>query len=303
MPTSDIEEQRRSRDFRESHGSSSSSRRPKRKHYEGQEKRKSPGRNYERRRQEREHICVMGVAGAWGLSPKAPLEDSDNEEEEDPLEKFDVKNNGSVEGVNSKEISNGKYKKSDKKKKRKHKKKRSCLFFIVFYFYIPLLFKKRRKKSSSEESEHDSESDDGVSEWLEKRKDETSGDIVVGPTPLVSLQHGNNDERMDFGAALLPGEGAAMANYVKAGKRIPRRGEIGLTSDEITSFEDQGYVMSGSRHRRMEAVRIRKENQIYSADEKRALAMFNYEERAKRETKILSDFRELVHKKINKQKS
>ncbi|XP_046845555.1 pre-mRNA-splicing factor CWC22 homolog [Xenia sp. Carnegie-2017] len=48
MPTSDIEEQRRSRDFRESHGSSSSSRRPKRKHYEGQEKRKSPGRNYER---------------------------------------------------------------------------------------------------------------------------------------------------------------------------------------------------------------------------------------------------------------
>jgi hypothetical protein len=34
------------------------------------------------------------------------------------------------------------------------------------------------------------------------------------------------------------------------------------------------WVMSGSRHRRMEAVRLRKENQIYSADEKRALAMF-----------------------------
>jgi hypothetical protein len=34
--------------------------------------------------------------------------------------------------------------------------------------------------------------------------------------------------------------------------------------------------MSGSRHRRMEAVRLRKENQIYSADEKRALAMFRY---------------------------
>ena len=46
--------------------------------------------------------------------------------------------------------------------------------------------------------------------------------------------------------------------------------------------------MSGSRHRRMEAVRLRKENQIYSADEKRALAMFNYEERSKREKKILS---------------
>lgn len=46
---------------------------------------------------------------------------------------------------------------------------------------------------------------------------------------------------------MLPGEGAAMAEYVKAGKRIPRRGEIGLTSDEIASFEKSGYVMSGSR--------------------------------------------------------
>lgn len=50
-----------------------------------------------------------------------------------------------------------------------------------------------------------------------------------------------------YGHALLPGEGAAMAEYVKAGKRIPRRGEIGLTSDEIASFEKSGYVMSGSR--------------------------------------------------------
>jgi len=51
-----------------------------------------------------------------------------------------------------------------------------------------------------------------------------------------------------FGHALLPGEGAAMSEYVKAGKRIPRRGEIGLTSDEIANFEKSGYVMSGSRY-------------------------------------------------------
>ena len=51
-----------------------------------------------------------------------------------------------------------------------------------------------------------------------------------------------------FGRALLPGEGAAMAAYIAEGKRIPRRGEIGLTSDEIEAFETQGYVMSGSRY-------------------------------------------------------
>lgn len=38
-----------------------------------------------------------------------------------------------------------------------------------------------------------------------------------------------------------------MAAYVADGKRIPRRGEIGLTCDEIDSFENVGYVMSGSR--------------------------------------------------------
>lgn len=52
-----------------------------------------------------------------------------------------------------------------------------------------------------------------------------------------------------FGHALLPGEGAAMAEFVKAGKRIPRRGEIGLTSDEIAEFEKSGFVMSGSRYK------------------------------------------------------
>ena len=50
-----------------------------------------------------------------------------------------------------------------------------------------------------------------------------------------------------YGKALLPGEGAAMAAYIAEGKRIPRRGEIGLTPDEIVHYEGSGYVMSGSR--------------------------------------------------------
>ncbi|KAF8636331.1 hypothetical protein AX17_003622 [Amanita inopinata Kibby_2008] len=65
-----------------------------------------------------------------------------------------------------------------------------------------------------------------------------------------------NDERA-YGGALLRGEGSAMAAFLKEGgteARIPRRGEIGLASDEIAKFEDVGYVMSGSRHRRMNAL-------------------------------------------------
>lgn len=64
-----------------------------------------------------------------------------------------------------------------------------------------------------------------------------------------------------YGGALLPGEGQAMAAFVQSGKRIPRRGEVGLSADQIEHFETLGYVMSGSRHSRMNAIRIRKENQ------------------------------------------
>jgi hypothetical protein len=48
-------------------------------------------------------------------------------------------------------------------------------------------------------------------------------------------------------------------------------------------MQDLGYIMSGSRHSRMNAIRIRKENQIYSAEEKAALAMFNFEVRSVRD--------------------
>lgn len=124
--------------------------------------------------------------------------------------------------------------------------------------------------------------------------DEEKDDSTVGP----QIKSHSTLTHKEMGKALLPGEGAAMAAYVAEGKRIPRRGEIGLTSEEIASYESQGYVMSGSRHRRMEAVRIRKENQIYSADEKRALAMFSKEERTKRENLILGQFKDMISSKL-----
>ena len=69
---------------------------------------------------------------------------------------------------------------------------------------------------------------------------------------------------------------------------------MGLSAEEIQNFE----MMSGSRHQRMNAIRIRKENQVYSAEDKRALAMFNYEEKAKREHKVMADLQRLVQRHI-----
>ena len=89
-----------------------------------------------------------------------------------------------------------------------------------------------------------------------------------------------------------------MAAYAADGKRIPRRGEIGLDTDRIEQFEQAGYVMSGNRNKRMTAVRLRKENQVISEEEKRALLKLQREEKVKKEGAIVSQFREMLEEKL-----
>jgi len=128
-----------------------------------------------------------------------------------------------------------------------------------------------------------------------------SSDDDVGPKPLNAVA--NSKQRVDeraYGGALLRGEGSAMAAFLQGDTdaRIPRRGEIGLTPDEIANFESVGYVMSGSRHRRMNAVRMRKENQVISAEEKRGILKLQKEERERREAILRDEFNELVQDKL-----
>ncbi|KAG8725952.1 hypothetical protein FRC12_023849, partial [Ceratobasidium sp. 428] len=117
-------------------------------------------------------------------------------------------------------------------------------------------------------------------------------DAEIGPMPVFAT--GGKLSERDYGGALLRGEGSAMAAFLQDGERIPRRGEIGLTSDEIEQYETVGYVMSGSRHRRMNAVRMRKENQVISAEEKRGILKMQKEEREKRESMIVGGFKEML---------
>lgn len=104
-----------------------------------------------------------------------------------------------------------------------------------------------------------------------------------------------------YGGDLMPGEGTAIAGFVASGQRIPRRGEIGLESEEISRFETAGYVMSGSRHHLMNAVRMRKENQVISAEEKRMISQMAIEERIKREEEIVRTFKSMVDEKLKEQ--
>jgi predicted RNA-binding protein with RPS1 domain len=125
-------------------------------------------------------------------------------------------------------------------------------------------------------------------------------DEEFGPMPLPqSNAAGGTDAAGNgaYGGALLPGEGQAIAQYVQQNLRIPRRGEIGYDGDDIEQFEKTGYVMSGSRHARMNAVRIRKENQVYSAEEQRALALITMEENQQKEAQLMEDFRTMLKEK------
>ncbi|OSX66060.1 hypothetical protein POSPLADRAFT_1043561 [Postia placenta MAD-698-R-SB12] len=135
-------------------------------------------------------------------------------------------------------------------------------------------------------------------------EDDSSDDDEVGPKPVTSTSKSSRkvDERQ-YGGALLRGEGSAMAAFLRDGTdvRIPRRGEIGLASDEIASYESVGYVMSGSRHRRMNAVRMRKENQVISAEEKRGILKLQQEERERREAILREEFQQLVTEKLKSQ--
>ncbi|KAH8992827.1 DUF926-domain-containing protein [Lactarius hatsudake] len=129
-----------------------------------------------------------------------------------------------------------------------------------------------------------------------KANDGDSSDEDVGPLPAAVPTAPKKVDERAYGGALLRGEGSAMAAFLQDGTdvRIPRRGEIGLTSNEIDKFESVGYVMSGSRHRRMNAVRMRKENQVISAEEKRGILKLQQEEKQRREAILREEFQELL---------
>lgn len=89
-----------------------------------------------------------------------------------------------------------------------------------------------------------------------------------------------------------------MQAFIQKGERIPRRGEIGMDASKIAEFEDAGYVMSGNRHQRMNAVRIRKEGQVLSMEEQRAMVQKQREQKLEKEGAIISQFKEMMDERL-----
>ena len=101
-----------------------------------------------------------------------------------------------------------------------------------------------------------------------------------------------SDPRYDV--PMLPGEASAILPYIQSGQRIPRRGEIGLTSETISRFEKAGYVMSGSRNAYMTAMRMKKENAVMGVEEERRLRQLSMDTKKKRELEVIESFRTIL---------
>ncbi|KAH9260476.1 hypothetical protein BASA81_001646 [Batrachochytrium salamandrivorans] len=153
--------------------------------------------------------------------------------------------------------------------------------------------KKRSKKKHRSKRHKSSRSSSSSSE----EDDEVYGPQVPFRLAATSASFITDSSSTNYGADLLQGEGRALAEFVKKNERIPRRGEVGYDGDKIDEFESLGYVMSGSRHRKMEAVRKRKENQVFSAEEKRLLVINETKRRDDREAQVLDDMRRLIQRK------
>ena len=270
--------------------------------------------DFERRRKQREEIAIRGVPEIWGDMPTEPLSLSKKKKKKSK-KKNKKRSRSDTDSDNStsrkrdhkddKEV-----KKSSKKKKKKDSKKKRKRSVSASSSGSSSSGEEQAKSSNKNELNKEQQPFDINMDIDLDKLDEEEKRFIQMMKEKVKLKNEAKESSgldketeeirlnvKDLGKALMPGEGAAMAAYVQEGKRIPRRGEIGLTSDQIAAYEMAGYVMSGSRHRRMEAVRLRKENQVYSADEKRALAMFNKEERQKREQKVMEHLREMVNLK------
>ncbi len=240
----------------------------------------------------------MPSRAVWAKSPPRPV-DKDDESYSD--------SDSADQRMRHKEGRKDKRKHKDKKHKdKKHKDKRDKKSKRD-----KRKSKKRKRSRSRDSSDRDrkrrrtrdsssSESGDEEQVWTEKKVvpvvAQPTEEEDFGPTPLPQV-----GAVQRYGGQMLPGEAEAYAQFVQQNKRIPRRGEVGMSAEQIENIENLGYVMSGNRNKRMTAVRIRKENQVLTAEEKRQLVQTQLEEKAKKENKIIADMRELVAQKFKQQ--
>eukprot|EP00388_Colpodella_angusta_P016698 GDKJ01041359.1.p1 GENE.GDKJ01041359.1~~GDKJ01041359.1.p1 ORF type:complete len:279 (-),score=44.48 GDKJ01041359.1:238-1074(-) len=131
-------------------------------------------------------------------------------------------------------------------------------------------------------------------------QDEDS-DSSFGPQPIHhSTMADKRIQQILVRQGLFKGEAEGMAAFARDGKRIPRRGEIGMDASQIEKLENIGYVMSGNRNKRMNAIRIEKEQKVLNLEKDRIASLQKIEQKFMKEHEQLAEFREILSKQNEK---
>lgn len=109
-------------------------------------------------------------------------------------------------------------------------------------------------------------------------------------------------------------EGVNFSEHIRGGKRIPLRGQEGMSLDQIDAFERAGYRMSGRSKRQTEARAMRAERKVYfvmtilnnqipkkvyTQEEKRMLEKVSRDDRVKAQQDKLDAFKHQALKKVS----
>ncbi|KAJ2567972.1 hypothetical protein GGH12_000103 [Coemansia sp. RSA 1822] len=129
----------------------------------------------------------------------------------------------------------------------------------------------------------------------QRQSGDDNSDSGIGPMPAQDYKPTISENGL--GSVDRSGEGMLSSGFMQSGDRIPRRGEIGMDLNKIEQWENAGYVMSGNRRSRVNDTHVHREGQVITADEKRQMLLQNQEERQKKESQIISEFRDMLSKK------
>ncbi|KAJ2543989.1 hypothetical protein GGF49_001631 [Coemansia sp. RSA 1853] len=127
----------------------------------------------------------------------------------------------------------------------------------------------------------------------QRQSGDDNSDSGIGPMPAQDYKPTISENGL--GSVDRSGEGMLSSGFMQSGDRIPRRGEIGMDLNKIEQWENAGYVMSGNRRSRVNDTHVHREGQVITADEKRQMLLQNQEERQKKESQIISEFRLEAH--------
>uniref|UniRef100_A0A914X1Q8 NF-kappa-B-activating protein C-terminal domain-containing protein n=1 Tax=Plectus sambesii TaxID=2011161 RepID=A0A914X1Q8_9BILA len=175
------------------------------------------------RRLERSKVCEEGQARCWGHSPtRQEIERIYTRDSNITI----IEQESDSDSDSRKKKKKEKKRKKDKSEKKGEKKKSKKS-------------KKKKRKATSDDSASNSDEEQWVEvtkEVLEQQqtaqKEEDAA--MIGPQlPVANIEPEEAINPAIYGKDMLKGEAAAMAAYIAQGKRIPRRGEIGLSSSEI----------------------------------------------------------------------